>query len=86
MGYRGGGLPSFVALYSLGDQTLTESIFSMVLLGIGVLGCWIAYEGTRYVYDVRKGTMYIIIGVVLIVVAVVTLMYILRIKLYGPYA
>ncbi len=53
---------------ALNDQLLGESIASMVLYSIGVVGLIVVYRSTKYVYRPREAFTWLLIGIVLFLI------------------
>jgi hypothetical protein len=51
------------------EQTMTESINFVFYLIIGVLGGYITFQSTRFVYRPREARMYLVIGIVMMIFA-----------------
>jgi len=51
-----------------GEQTLNESILSMVFMVFIVAGLYSAYSGTQVTYDSKKATSMLVMGIALILI------------------
>jgi hypothetical protein len=69
------GRPYFAYPYSLSEQFLGESMFVMILYGLGTAGLLITYESTKYAYRPRQAFMLLLFGVLLIVIAYIFVEY-----------
>lgn len=79
--YYGG---RFLFLYpSLSDQFLGDSIVSMTVYALGIIGLLTVYQSTKYVYKPRQAYMMLIIGIVLVMLAYIFLEASLHFKLTG---
>jgi len=61
--------------YSLSEQFLGESMFVMILYGVGTAGLLLTYQSTKYAYRPRQAFMLLMMGVVLIVIAYILVEY-----------
>jgi hypothetical protein len=69
--YYGG---TFLFLYpSLSDQFISDSIVSMTIYALGIIGLLAVYQSTRYVYKPRQAYMMLLIGIVLVMLAYIFL-------------
>jgi hypothetical protein len=64
-----GRLLFFYPYPSLNDQFIAESIFIMVLYGLGAAGFLIVYQSTKYVYKPRQAYITLLAGMVFIIMA-----------------
>lgn len=71
---------TFFIKYNVSEQTLTESLYSMVFYGIGVIGCYLTFKSTRYAYRRRQAWILLSIGVSLILVAFLGCEWLLSLK------
>jgi len=69
------GRPYFAYPYSLGEQFLGESMFVMILYGLGAAGLLVAYQSTKYAYRPRQAFMLLLLGVLLIIIAYIFVEY-----------
>lgn len=69
------GRPYFAYPYSLSEQFLGESMFVMILYGVGTAGLLIAYQSTKYAYRPRQAYMLLLMGVLLIVISYIFVEY-----------
>jgi len=61
--------------YSLSEQFLGESMFVMILYGLGTAGLLLAYQSTKYAYRPRQAFMLLLMGVLLIIIAYIFVEY-----------
>lgn len=66
--------------YGLHEQTLIESLIFIFLLIIGVIGGYLAYRSTRYLYRPREATIMMLIGVSMLFLAFIGCEYVLGLK------
>jgi hypothetical protein len=79
--YYGG---RFLFLYpSLSDQFIGDSIVSMTIYALGIIGLLTVYQSTKYVYKPRQAYMMLMIGIVLVMLAYIFLEASLHFKLTG---
>ncbi|MGB9740566.1 MAG: hypothetical protein ACP5IM_02125 [Candidatus Bathyarchaeia archaeon] len=77
--YYGG---RFYFLYpELGSQFIFDSLVSMILYGLGIVGLIIMYQSTKYAYKPRQAYMMFLIGVALILIAYVYLEVTIQLKI-----
>ena len=77
--YYGG---RFLFLYpQLTEQFLSDSIVSMTIYALGVIGMIAVYQSTKYVYKPRQAYMMLLIGFALVFMAYIFLEATIRIKL-----
>jgi len=69
----GSGQYSFIYPYRLNEQVVLESAFIMILYGCGVSGLLLTYQSTRYSHNSRQAYFMLIIGLILIMVAVLSI-------------
>jgi hypothetical protein len=69
------GRPYFAYPYSLGEQFLGESMFVMILYGLGTAGLLITYQSTKYAYRPRQAFMLLLMGVLLIIMSYIFVEY-----------
>ena len=74
--------PDYPIFYTLGfnDQSWSESLIALLLFSLGVTGGYLAYRSTRYGYKPREATLYLTIGIILLIVAFVGCEYIFLLK------
>lgn len=79
--YYGG---RFLFLYpQLSEQFIGDSIVSMTVYTLGIIGLLSVYQSTKYVYKPRQAYMMMVIGVVLLFLAYIFLEATIQIKLAG---
>jgi hypothetical protein len=79
--YYGG---RFVFLYpQLSEQFMADSLVSMTLYGMGVLGLVVTYQSTKYAYKPRQAYMMFMVGLVLLFLAYILLEDTINIKIGG---
>jgi hypothetical protein len=79
--YYGG---RFLFLYpSLSDQFIGDSIVSMTVYALGIIGLLTIYQSSKYVYKPRQAYMMLMIGIVLVMLAYIFLESSLHFKLTG---
>ena len=79
--YYGG---RFIFLYpQLSEQFLTDSIVSMTLYALGIIGLLTMYQSTKYAYKPRQANMMLIMGIVLMMLAYVYLEVTIQMKISG---
>jgi predicted neutral ceramidase superfamily lipid hydrolase len=61
--------------YSLSEQFLGESVFVMILYGLGTAGLLVTYQSTKYAYRPRQAFMFLLMGLLLIVIAYIFVEY-----------
>jgi len=61
--------------YSLSEQFLGESMFVMILYGLGAAGLLVTYQSTKYAYRPRQAFMLLLMGVLLIILAYIFVEY-----------
>ncbi|MBS7652178.1 MAG: hypothetical protein QW486_05680 [Candidatus Bathyarchaeia archaeon] len=77
IGFSGG----YVAVRGLQDeQTLMESALSMLFLTLTFLGLLTSYRSTRVVYDMRRASMTLFLGIALIALGLSGSFYLLSLK------
>jgi len=69
------GRPIAVYPYSLSEQFLGESVFVMILYGLGTAGLLVTYQSTKYAYRPRQAFMLLLLGVLLIVISYIFVEY-----------
>jgi phosphotransferase system glucose/maltose/N-acetylglucosamine-specific IIC component len=67
----------------LSEQFVADSVISMMLYALGIIGLITMYQSTKYAYKPRQATMMMIIGLVLLWLAYIILEAIIQIKLSG---
>jgi len=65
----------------LSEQFLADSIVATILFTLGTVGLLAVYQSTQYSYKPRQAYMMFLVGVVLLLMAYVSLEVILHIKL-----
>jgi hypothetical protein len=79
--YYGG---RFIFLYpQLSDQFISDSIVSMSLYTLGIVGLIAVYQSTKYAYKPRQAYMMFIIGIIFLMMAYILLEVTIQIKLSG---
>jgi predicted MFS family arabinose efflux permease len=77
--YYGG---RFIFLYpQLSEQFISDSIISMILYSLGIIGLITIYQSTKYAYRPRQAYMMFLMGAALIILAYIFLEFTIRIKL-----
>lgn len=77
-GPRGG----WIAVHPLlGEQTLNESILSMIFTLLIFTGLFASYRSTQIAYDSKRATTMLILGIALVLLGLSGSHYLLRIKL-----
>jgi len=61
--------------YSLSEQLLGESMFVMILYGLGTAGILVTYQSTKYAYRPRQAFMLLLMGVLLMIIAYIFVEY-----------
>lgn len=69
------GRPYFAYPYSLSEQFLGESMFVMILYGLGAAGLLVTYQSTKYAYRPRQAFMLLMVGSLLIIIAYIFVEY-----------
>jgi ABC-type uncharacterized transport system permease subunit len=64
----------------MGEQTLNESIFSMIMNFMTFGGLLLAYRSTSIRYDKRKANTFLIFGMILLILGVSGNYFIIRLK------
>lgn len=79
--YYGG---RFLFLYpQLSDQFISDSLVSMSLYTLGIVGLITLYQSTKYAYKPRQAYMMFIMGIVFLMIAYIMLEVTIQIKLHG---
>jgi hypothetical protein len=79
--YYGG---TFLFLYpSLSDQFISDSIISMTVYALGIIGLLAIYQSTKSLYKPRQAYMMLIVGIVLVLLAYIFLEASIKMKLSG---
>jgi predicted neutral ceramidase superfamily lipid hydrolase len=55
---------------ALTDQTLLESILTMIFYGLGFAGFIVAHRSTKYAYTPRNAYRFLLVGVVLLIIGI----------------
>ena len=71
---------------ALNEQLLGESIASMILYSLGVMGLLLIYQSTRYAYNPREAYTTFIIGLVLLLVGWAIVEYFLFPSTFRPFS
>lgn len=72
----------FLFLYpQLSEQFVSDSVISMILYSLGIVGLLTMYQSTRYAYKPRQATMMLIMGLILLWLAYIMLEATIQIKL-----
>ncbi|MFQ6076503.1 MAG: hypothetical protein ACE5Z5_10280 [Candidatus Bathyarchaeia archaeon] len=66
--------------FGLHEQMLSESLIFIFLLIIGVIGGYLAYRSTRYLYRPREAMIMMLIGVTMLFLAFIGCEYVLGLK------
>jgi len=61
--------------YSLSEQLLGESMFVMILYGLGTAGLLVTYQSTKYAYRPRQAFMLLLMGALLMIIAYIFVEY-----------
>lgn len=69
------GRPYFAYPYSLSEQFLGESMFVMILYGLGAAGLLLTYQSTKYAYRPRQAYMLLMMGTLLIIISYIFVEY-----------
>jgi len=69
------GRPYFAYPYSLSEQFLGESMFVMILYGLGTAGLLVTYQSTKYAYRPRQAFMLLLMGVLVMIIAYIFVEY-----------
>jgi len=67
--------------YTVHEQTVLDSLISMTLYGIGVIGLFLTYQSTKYAYKPRQAFILLLIGAAFIVIAYLYIEHIIWLKL-----
>jgi hypothetical protein len=79
--YYGG---RFIFLYpQLSDQFISDSIVSMSLYTLGIVGLIAVYQSTKYAYKPRQAYLMFIMGIVFLMMAYILLEATIQLKLHG---
>ncbi|MEM3577852.1 MAG: hypothetical protein QXX51_05280 [Candidatus Bathyarchaeia archaeon] len=79
--YYGG---RFYLLYpELGSQFIFDSLVSMVLYALGIVGVIVMYQSTKYAYKPRQAYMMLLVGITLILIAYIYLEVTIQLKITG---
>lgn len=79
--YYGG---RFYLLYpELGSQFIFDSIVSMILYALGIVGVISMYQSTKYAYNPRQAYMMFLMGISLILIAYIYLEVTIQLKITG---
>ncbi|NWF87200.1 hypothetical protein HXY32_05265 [Candidatus Bathyarchaeota archaeon] len=62
----------------LSEQFIADSIVAMILYAFGTIGLIMIYQSTKYAYKPRQAYMMFIVGVVLILLAFISLEYVMH--------
>ena len=74
----------FLFLYpGISEQFISDSIISMLLFSLGIVGLIAIYQSTKYTYKPRQAYLIFIVGVALVLLAYVMLEYIIQLKVSG---
>jgi hypothetical protein len=72
----------FIFLYpQLSEQFMTDSIISIMLYSIGIIGLITVYQSTKYAYNPRQAYMMFLVGTTLLLLSYILLESAIRIKL-----
>jgi hypothetical protein len=61
-------------------QTWNESIYSMSMMTLGIVGTLVCYRSTRYAFKPRQAKIFLMLGAVLLIVAIIGFEYALYMK------
>ncbi|MEM3824438.1 MAG: hypothetical protein QXH87_05835 [Candidatus Bathyarchaeia archaeon] len=79
--YYGG---RFYLLYpELGSQFIFDSLVSMILYTLGIVGVFAMYQSTKYAYKPRQAYMMFLAGITLILIAYIYLEVTIQLKITG---
>lgn len=79
--YYGG---RFYLLYpALGYQFIFDSVVSMILYALGIVGLISVYQSTKYAYKPRQAYMMFLVGIALILIAYIYLEVTIQLKIGG---
>jgi hypothetical protein len=67
----------------LSEQFISDSVFSMILYALGVVGLLAVYQSTKYAYKPRQAYMLFLAGIVLILLSYVFIEATIRMKTGG---
>jgi len=67
----------------LSEQFIADSIVSMILYSLGIIGLITMYQSTKYAYKPRQATLMLVTGLVLFFMAYVVLEVTIQMKLSG---
>jgi hypothetical protein len=67
----------------LSEQFVSDSVFSMILYSLGIVGLLAVYQSTKYAYKPRQAYMLFLVGVVLILLSYVFIEATIRMKTSG---
>ncbi|MFW9855876.1 MAG: hypothetical protein ACFFFG_12505 [Candidatus Thorarchaeota archaeon] len=65
---------------SSSEQFLVESLIAAVLFAIGGVGVYLIRHSTRFAYDVRTSTVFLILGIILAIIATFGILMMFNIK------
>lgn len=69
--YYGG---RFLFVYpQLSEQFVSDSIIAMILFSLGTIGLAFMYQSTKYVYKPRQAYMMFLVGVILLIIAYISI-------------
>jgi len=74
------GRPYTVYPYSLSEQFLGESMFVMILFGLGTAGLLVTYQSTKYAYRPRQAFMLLLMGALLMIVSYILVEYLFNVR------
>jgi len=79
--YYGG---RFYFLYpELGAQFIFDSVISMTLYSLGIIGLIVIYQSTKFAYRPRQAYMMLLVGAVFLLVTYIYLEVVIQLKLSG---
>lgn len=79
--YYGG---RFLFLYpQLSEQFISDSIVSMILYSLGIVGLITMYQSTKYAYKPRQAYLMFLVGIVLVLITYIVLQATIQIKISG---
>jgi len=78
-----GGQWVFYYPYNVSEQFLGESSLSIMFYAIGLVGCYIAFQSTRYAYRRRQAWILLSLGITMILIAYFGFERLLTLKMTG---
>lgn len=75
------GQGQFIFIYpQLSEQFLSDSLVSMILFALGIVGLILMYQSTKYAYKPRQAYMMFMVAVVLLFMAYIVLEVVIQLK------